>query len=42
MVKMLFKQEKMQRIFPEETWNDLHLQIIWYGENIRQRERVGI
>ncbi len=20
-----------KRIFPEETWNDLHLQIIWYG-----------
>lgn len=20
-----------KRLFPEETWNDLHLQIIWYG-----------
>ncbi|MEO5790386.1 endonuclease III [Gelidibacter sp.] len=20
-----------KRIFPEETWNDLHLQMIWYG-----------
>jgi endonuclease-3 len=23
-----------KRLFPEEIWNDLHLQIIWYGRNI--------
>jgi endonuclease-3 len=22
-----------KRLFPEEIWNDLHLQIIWYGRN---------
>jgi endonuclease-3 len=25
------KQKDAKRIFPEELWNDLHLQIIWYG-----------
>ncbi len=24
-------EKDAKRIFPEETWNDLHLQIIWYG-----------
>ena len=24
-------EKDAQRIFPEETWNDLHLQMIWYG-----------
>jgi endonuclease-3 len=30
--KSVVQTEKdAKRIFPEETWNDLHLQIIWYG-----------
>jgi endonuclease-3 len=32
--KMWYKQRKMLNNFPEELWNDLHLQIIWYGRNI--------
>jgi endonuclease-3 len=24
-------EKDAKRIFPEETWNDLHLQMIWYG-----------
>jgi endonuclease-3 len=24
-------EKDAKRLFPEETWNDLHLQIIWYG-----------
>jgi len=24
-------EKDAKRIFPKETWNDLHLQIIWYG-----------
>lgn len=24
-------EKDAKRIFPEETWNELHLQIIWYG-----------
>lgn len=24
-------EKDSKRLFPEETWNDLHLQIIWYG-----------
>ena len=24
-------EKDAKRIFPEECWNDLHLQIIWYG-----------
>ena len=24
-------ERESKRLFPEETWNDLHLQIIWYG-----------
>ena len=24
-------EKDAKRIFPEEIWNDLHLQIIWYG-----------
>jgi endonuclease-3 len=26
-------EKDAKRIFPEELWNDLHLQIIWYGRN---------
>jgi endonuclease III len=30
--KNVVRTEKdAKRIFPEETWNDLHLQMIWYG-----------
>lgn len=30
--KNVIQTEKdAKRIFPEETWNDLHLQMIWYG-----------
>lgn len=30
--KNVFQTEKdAKRLFPEELWNDLHLQIIWYG-----------
>ena len=30
--KNVFQTEKdAKRIFPKELWNDLHLQIIWYG-----------
>ena len=25
-----------KRLFPEEIWNDLHLQIIWYGRQYCQ------
>ena len=25
------KEKDAKAIFPKETWNDLHLQIIWYG-----------
>ena len=33
--KNVMQTEKdAKRLFPEEKWNDLHLQIIWYGENI--------
>jgi endonuclease-3 len=40
MVKMWVQTEKdAKRLFPEEIWNDLHLQIIWYGrEDILQLE----
>ena len=32
MVKAYNKQKKdAKRLFPKECWNDLHLQIIWYG-----------
>ena len=24
-------EKDAKRLFPEELWNDLHLQIIWYG-----------
>jgi endonuclease III len=24
-------EKDAKRLFPEEIWNDLHLQIIWYG-----------
>ena len=24
-------EKDAKRLFPEHTWNDLHLQIIWYG-----------
>lgn len=24
-------EKDAKRIFPVETWNDLHLQMIWYG-----------
>ena len=24
-------EKDAKRLFPEEVWNDLHLQIIWYG-----------
>jgi endonuclease III len=30
-MEKMFKRKEMLRIFPEETWNDLQLQIIWYG-----------
>jgi endonuclease-3 len=30
--KNVIQTEKdAKRLFPEELWNDLHLQIIWYG-----------
>jgi endonuclease-3 len=30
--KNVQKTEKdAKRLFPKEVWNDLHLQIIWYG-----------
>ncbi|MEC5166719.1 endonuclease-3 [Flavobacterium sp. PL11] len=29
-------EKDAKRIFPEETWNDLHLQIIWYGRQYSQ------
>jgi endonuclease-3 len=30
--KNVIQTEKdAKRLFPEETWNDLHLQMIWYG-----------
>ena len=28
-----------KRLFPEETWNDLHLQIIWYGREYSPARR---
>ena len=29
-------EKDAKRIFPEETWNDLHLQMIWYGRQYCQ------
>ncbi|WP_426092088.1 endonuclease III domain-containing protein [Flavobacterium sp. DSR3-2] len=29
-------EKDAKRIFPEEIWNDLHLQIIWYGRQYSQ------
>ncbi|MFE3848823.1 endonuclease III domain-containing protein [Flavobacterium sp. LB3P45] len=29
-------EKDAKRIFPEEIWNDLHLQIIWYGREYSQ------
>jgi endonuclease-3 len=29
-------EKDAKAIFPEETWNDLHLQIIWYGREYSQ------
>ena len=29
-------EKDAKRLFPEETWNDLHLQIIWYGREYSQ------
>ena len=29
--KVLQTEKDAKRIFPKELWNDLHLQIIWYG-----------
>jgi endonuclease-3 len=29
-------EKDAKRLFPEETWNDLHLQIIWYGREYCQ------
>ena len=28
-----------KRIFPKELWNDLHLQIIWYGREYSKRSQ---
>jgi endonuclease-3 len=27
----MVNRKDAKRIFPEEIWNDLHLQMIWYG-----------
>jgi len=33
----MYKTEKdAKRLFPIELWNDLHLQIIWYGREYSQ------
>ncbi len=29
-------EKDAKRLFPEETWNDLHLQMIWYGREYCQ------
>lgn len=29
-------EKDAKRLFPEETWNDLHLQMIWYGRQYCQ------
>jgi endonuclease-3 len=29
-------EKDAKRLFPEETWNDLHLQMIWYGREFCQ------
>lgn len=29
-------EKDAKRLFPKETWNDLHLQIIWYGREYSQ------
>ena len=35
--KNVMQTEKdAKRLFPEETWNDLHLQMIWYGREYCQ------
>ena len=31
-------EKDAKRLFPESCWNDLHLQIIWYAENIHLQE----
>jgi endonuclease-3 len=28
---MVSNRKRCETYFPEEIWNDLHLQIIWYG-----------
>ena len=36
-------EKDAKRLFPEDKWNDLHLQIIWYGrEYCKARECYGI
>ena len=29
--EILNDEKDAKRLFPKELWNDLHLQIIWYG-----------
>ena len=31
-------EKDLKRFFPKKIWNKLHLQIIWYGENIVKLE----
>ena len=35
-------EKDAKRLFPKEIWNDLHLQIIWYGRQYSPRKRVGL
>ena len=39
MEKNVAQTEKdAKRLFPKEKWNDLHLQIIWYGREYSPEE----
>jgi endonuclease-3 len=35
-------EKDAKRLFPRETWNDLHLQIIWYGREYSPQREVGL
>ena len=41
--KNVIQTEKdLKRLFPKKYWNKLHLQIIYYGENIAKQESVMV